>query len=66
MDRLIAEKQTYKTKTLAERMRVAHQDPNQNQRFAIEGDDEQQSLMWKSLLKDCAFYYDVPTINDEN
>ena len=22
--------------------------------------------MWRSLMKDCAFYYDAPTIREEN
>ena len=34
-------------------------------RFKIEGDDDNQTLMWRSLMKDCAFYYDVPTISEE-
>ena len=66
VDRLIAEKQANKNKTLAEKLKVEHRSPLQNQRFSIEGDDEMQSEMWKSFLKDCAYYYDVPTIDDEN
>ena len=34
-------------------------------RFTIPGDDENNTKMWESLMKDCAFYYDVPTIDDE-
>lgn len=34
-------------------------------RFTIGGDDENQTLMWRSLMKDCAFYYDVPRIEEE-
>ena len=29
---------------------------------ALEGDDAQQTKKWESLLTDCAFYYDKPTI----
>lgn len=35
-------------------------------RFTIEGDDEYQSVKWQSLLKEAAFYFDTPTIEDEN
>ena len=34
-------------------------------RFTIANDDEHKSLMWRSLMKDCAFYYDVPNLTDE-
>ena len=34
-------------------------------RFTIPGDDENDTRMWESLMKDCAFYYDVPTVEDE-
>ena len=42
------------------------QEPTGPRRFTIEGDDENQTKMWSALMKDCAYYYDVPTINDEN
>ncbi len=35
------------------------------ERFSVEGDDSFGTLMWRSLMKDCAFYYDAPTINEE-
>ena len=29
------------------------------------GDDEHNTLMWSHLMKECAYYYDVPNIDDE-
>ena len=51
-------------KTLVEKMGAAPQ-IKKAQRFKIDGDDENQTLMWRSLMKDCAFYYDAPTIKEE-
>ena len=34
-------------------------------RFEVAGDDANKTLMWRSLMKDCAFYYDLPTVEDE-
>jgi hypothetical protein len=67
VERQIAHKQATKDKTLVERLGIKNKEErNPLQRFKVEGDDENQSLMWKSFLKDCAFYYDVPSIEDEN
>ena len=34
--------------------------------FAVEGDDPQfRQAKWNSLLKDCAFYFDNPSLDDE-
>lgn len=61
----LAQKRSQSGKTLAEKLGNAAQD-NAPQRFKIAGDDENQTLMWKSLMKDCAFYFDVPSIEQEN
>lgn len=34
--------------------------------FKIDGDDKFKSLKWQSMMKDCAFYYDKPTLQDES
>ena len=33
--------------------------------FSIPNDDKYQSLMWSSLLKDTAHYYDTPEVGEE-
>jgi hypothetical protein len=34
--------------------------------FTIEGDDAKfHKAKWHSMLKDCAHYYDVPTLEEE-
>ena len=66
VERQIAARQATSGKSLVERLGIQEKVEPTNKRFVIEGDDEHQSLMWKSLLKDCAFYYDVPTIQDED
>ena len=64
IEKQLAEKRTLKDKTLAEKLGYVKQaDPLK--RFTIEGDDENKTLMWRSLFKDCAFYFDVPTIQEE-
>ena len=35
------------------------------ERFSVAGDDEHSTLMWRALMKDCAFYFDAPTIKEE-
>ena len=35
------------------------------ERFTIDGDDKFQTRKWHAMLKDCAFYYDAPNIEDE-
>jgi len=62
----IAHKQATKDKTLVERLGIENTQPDRLARFKVEGDDKFQTLMYKSLLKDCAFYFDVPSIKDEN
>lgn len=34
-------------------------------RFSIPNDDQHRTKMWDSLMTDCAFYYDNPTIEQE-
>ena len=34
-------------------------------RFRIKGDDQFYSKQWEAMMKDCAFYYDRPTITQE-
>lgn len=34
-------------------------------RFQIDGDDEHHTKKWQSLMTDCAFYFDRPTIDQE-
>ena len=67
LQRQIAEKKALKDKTLAEKLGQGHDDVfvDRKARFKIEGDDENNTLMWSSLMKDCAFYYDLPTIKEE-
>jgi hypothetical protein len=33
--------------------------------FSVEGDDEHQTLKWNSALKDSAYYFDQPSIQQE-
>ena len=33
--------------------------------FTVEGDDQYKSLLWKSMMKDATFYFDQPSIEDE-
>ena len=67
VERQIAEKQANKGKSLLEKMKLdsVTQKNELAPRFKIDGDDSYQTLMWRSLMKDCAFYYDVPTLDDE-
>ena len=52
--------------TLAEQLGVEKQaSVTERKRFTIANDDANQTLMWRALMKDCAFYYDAPTIEDE-
>ena len=67
IDKQLAEKQTGAGKTLAEQMGVHKTKPVpiKATQFTIQGDDANNTRMWESLMKDCAYYYDVPTIEDE-
>ena len=67
VNRQLAERQANAGKTIAEVYNAEnpHPEPVKPTRFAIEGDDANQTLMWRSLMKDCAFYYDVPTLDHE-
>lgn len=66
VQRQIAAKQA-KGSSLVERLGLEKQVKKaENTRFKIEGDDENQTQMWRSLMKDCAFYYDQPSILEEN
>ena len=52
--------------TLAEKLGVERTAiPGRPKRFRIENDDAHGTLMWRALMKDCAFYFDAPTIDDE-
>ena len=53
--------------TLAEKLGVDGPEVgvHRAKRFTIAGDDGKQTLMWRALMKDCAFYFDAPTIDDE-
>ena len=37
----------------------------EHQPFQVKGDDKLKSQKWDTLLKDCCFYYDKPTIQEE-
>jgi len=67
IDRQLEEKKNVGGKSLAEQMGVHKTKglPPVPKRFTIEGDDANNSGMWGALMKDCAYYYDVPTIEDE-
>ena len=67
MQRQIAEKKAKGDKTLVEKLGqdVLESRDRLSSRFDVNGDDENKTLMWRSLMKDCAFYYDVPTLEDE-
>ena len=63
---MIADKQSKAGKSLAEQLGQTKEAPNKKApRFTINNDDEHGTLMWRSLMKDCAYYYDVPTIEEE-
>jgi len=66
IERQIAQKQATKGKTLVERLGLQAESVDRNARFTIAGDDENQTLMWRALMKDCAFYFDAPTLEQEN
>ncbi len=34
-------------------------------RFSVPGDDQYRTKMWDSLMTDCAFYFDSPTLEQE-
>ena len=34
-------------------------------RFQVEGDDKYFSKQWESMMKDCGFYYDNPSVEQE-
>lgn len=62
----MALKQALGSRTLVERLGIEQKTVDRGQRFTISGDDSSQTLMWRSLMKDCAFYYDIPSIHNEN
>ena len=67
IQRQLAEKQANAGKTLVEQLgtQKSRPAPLKPTRFKVEGDDENQTLMWRELMKDCAFYFDVPTLEEE-
>ena len=67
IDRQIEEKKSVPGGTLPEALglEIAQLPDTSLHRFKIENDDENQTLMWRSLLKDSAFYFDHPDINQE-
>ena len=66
IERQIAAKQAKQGKSLVERLGIAEERPDRHARFTVEGDDSSNTLMWRSLMKDCAYYFDVPTLDQEN
>ena len=67
VEKQIAEKQANKNKTLAEKLGESTLDFSDKieKRFKIENDDEDRTLMWRALMKDCTYYFDHPTISQE-
>ena len=67
MQRQIADKKAKKDLSLVEKLGQDSMETRDriSSRFDVKGDDENKTLMWRSLMKDCAFYYDVPTLEDE-
>jgi hypothetical protein len=65
VEKQIALKAASKDKSLVERLGIKAE-VDRDQRFKIQGDDEHRTLTWKAFMKDCAFYYDVPSMDDEN
>ena len=67
VQRQIAEKKAKGSKTLVEKLGQdgAESRDRLSSRFDVTGDDDNKTLMWRSLMKDCAFYYDAPTLEDE-
>ena len=63
----IAKKQAGKGKTLAEKLGKETLDFSDKieKRFTIENDDEGRTLMWRALMKDCGYYFDFPSIPQE-
>ena len=45
--------------------KMAKPAPLRPTRFVIEGDDSNQTLKWRYLMKDCAFYFDIPSLEEE-
>ena len=67
VERQIAARQANASASLAERMGAPQrQEDTRYNRFAIEGDDENNTLMWRQMMTDCAYYFDQPSIEDEN
>ena len=67
VEKQLAEKKANKNKTLAEKLGQQHKDFSDQieKRFVIENDDPNRTLMWRALMKDCAYYFDYPTIPQE-
>ena len=65
LERQMAEKQGLAGRTLVEQVGKPTPAPLKPTRFTIEGDDANQTLMWRSLMKDCAYYFDVPSLEEE-
>ena len=65
IEKQMAVKQSNKDKSLVEKLGKQKADTSRLQRFTVEGDDEHKTLMWRALMKDSAYYFDVPTIGEE-
>ena len=67
VNRQLAEKQSTHVQPLTEQLGIKRADPAglTAQRFVVPGDDEHKTKAWSHLMKDCAFYYDVPTLDEE-
>jgi len=65
IEKQLAIKQSNKDKTLIEKMGKQTKDESRMQRFEVANDDEHKTLMWRALMKDSAYYFDVPSIQEE-
>ena len=67
VNRQLSEKQNNPGLPLPEQLGITRADPAslRPQRFVVEGDDEHKSKTWGNFMRDCAFYYDVPTLEEE-
>ena len=67
VNRQLAEKQANPGLELPEQLGITRADTDslRVKRFTVAGDDEHKSKTWANFMKDCAFYYDVPTMDEE-
>ena len=69
VNRQLAEKQSSPGVALPEQLGALPGNPKDSiltkKRFEVAGDDEYKTLKWRSFMKACAWYIDVPTLDDE-